>query len=119
MSGLTGAYKKGGESGVEKQSQDNELVFHTLFDEEFRGSSAEEVVQALYENSRQGMGGISFDDWWGYQSNNWKGRYGLSVPLVNEPEACAKLLKVMVKVGALESGPLPKQSPPSVGGLDV
>jgi hypothetical protein len=108
MSGLTGAYKKGGESGVEKQSQDNELVFHTLFDEEFRGSSAEEVVQALYENSRQGMGDISFDDWWKYQTTVWENKYGMSVPSNDTPRACEKLLEILVDVGALEKGPLPK-----------
>jgi len=41
------------------------LIYHTSFGE-FEGASADEVVQGLYEYSRQGTG-ADFEKWWRYQ----------------------------------------------------
>ncbi len=94
----------------------DKLQFHTLFGEEFTGSSPEDVIETLYQNSKEGMGGITFDQWWAYQSETWQQKYGLTVPPHGEPEASHKLLEIMVGVGALEQGPHPTDNPKSVDG---
>jgi len=83
------------------------LTFHTLFNMEFSGSSAKEVVQALYEDSKKGMEELSFEDWWKYQQVSWQGKYALSIPPHDKPDACEKLLNILIKVGVLEEGKLP------------
>lgn len=108
-------------SGVDPVQPDNngEYVFHTLFDEEFRGRSPEEVIRALYENSRAGMN-VDYDGWWDYQTKLWGQTFKQSVPAMGEDNDCLKLLSVMVKNGALETGPLPeKQIPSDERGLHV
>jgi hypothetical protein len=82
------------------------LIYHTSYGE-FEGASADEVVQLLYEYSRQGTG-VDFEKWWRYQKNVWKLRYGLDVPEDPRSEnASQKMLDVMVKSGALVPGPTP------------
>lgn len=85
------------------------LAYHTLFGEEFCGASPEEVVAALYRGSKAGIEDLTYESWWDYQSKLWRQKYGLSIPDRNAPEACRRLLDLMVKIGALESGPIPPQ----------
>ena len=82
------------------------LIYHTSFGE-FEGASADEVVQALYEYSRQGTG-ADFEKWWRYQKNVWKLRCNLDVPEDPKSEnASQKMLDVMVQARALVPGPTP------------
>jgi len=74
------------------------LIFHTAFKEEFRGETAEQVVEALYQNSAKGMGDISFADWWKYQQTMWNGKYGISIPASDTRGAHQTLLDVLTKV---------------------
>jgi len=83
------------------------LTFHTPFDVEFNGSSAEEVVQALYKDSKKGMEELGFKDWWKYQQESWRIKYALTIPPHDEPGACEELLNILIKVGVLEEGKLP------------
>ena len=86
------------------------LVYHTFY-KEFRGNSAEEIVQQLYEDSKKGTG-CTFPEWWSYQQRIWKDRYNHEVPAADAEQAPQKLLDVLLKVGALEQGqrPLPRRS---------
>lgn len=93
------------------------FTFHTLFKEEFHGISAEIVVDQLYLSSKAGMGNITFDEWWQFQSGLWKGKYGLSFPDRHETDACRKLLDIMVTIGALEQGPLPQKIKSGTDGM--
>jgi hypothetical protein len=82
------------------------FVFHTLFGEEYRGVTPEEVVEKLYRKSEEGMN-ISFPEWWGYQTKLWKRLYGIKIPSGEARQASRRLLKIFVRIGALEKGPLP------------
>ena len=84
------------------------MYFLNSFDREYSGETAEEVIETLYQNSRRGMGDISMDDWWAYQTKLWKTRYGMNVPDRNTPNAYEGLLKIMVQVGALTVGRTPE-----------
>lgn len=100
--------KAGAPAKAEERPGDDNLHFHTFFDEEFNGHSARDIIDQLYESSRSGMGNISFEDWWDYQSSLWKSRYRLKTPDPDSQGACEKMLENMVKVGALLEGRLPR-----------
>lgn len=91
-----------------KNEKQRGLVFHTYFGEEFRGTDPEDVINQLYLSSKEGMGDITFEDWWRYQQKLWRGRYGLKVPKHYRKNAGEKMLRVMLRVGALKEGPLAK-----------
>lgn len=85
------------------------LIFHRAFlKEEFSGETPEDIVKALYENSKKGMGDISYEDWWEYQTNMWASRYGKGVPPLDTHGAHQILLDILVEVGALKEGALPQ-----------
>jgi hypothetical protein len=83
----------------------NARTYHTFYDE-FHADSAQDLVQALYENSRRGTG-CSHPEWWRYQQAVWKQVSERIVPEPDEPLACEKLVDILVDVGALEPGPQP------------
>ena len=81
-----------------------QLVYHTFY-KEFSGSTAEEVIQRLYEDSKEGTG-CSFPEWWDYQKKLWGQKYDHAIPETPDAEnAHQKLLDFLVEVGALEVGP--------------
>ena len=85
------------------------LYFHRSFlKQEFSGDTPEEVVQALYEDSKTGMDNITFADWWEYQRWVHSIKYDTPFPDIDEPQACQKLLVCCLKAGGLEYGRLPK-----------
>jgi hypothetical protein len=80
------------------------LVYHT-FISEFKGADAKEVIQAVYEDAKQGTG-ATFQEWWDYQKKLWSKKYGVDIPeSPDSPDASQKLLDILVDVGALEVGP--------------
>lgn len=83
------------------------MIFHTSFNEEFCGNNAREVIRKLYENSKRGMGDISFESWWLYQRKIWKMKYGVNLPEEPIEGAHEVLLDFFVDVGALNVGSLP------------
>lgn len=85
-----------------KETKKAKRVFYTDFGEEFSGTEPEEVINQLYLSSKEGMGDITFEGWWRYQQKLWRGRYGLGVPKYHRKNACEKMLRVMLKVGALK-----------------
>ena len=99
------------------QTSSDAYIYHTLFGEEFRGETAEEIISALYENTRRGRE-LSFEEWWAYQDRLWSGRYGDNVPDKESKGAYKKLLSIMVKRGALDKGPLPQNLKPQKPGAD-
>lgn len=79
------------------------LYFHRGFlQQEFCGDTPEEVVQALYEDSKIGMNNISFADWWDYQRWVHGIKYNTPFPNIDEPEACQKMLVCFLKGGRVE-----------------
>jgi hypothetical protein len=101
-----------------KKNTELSLVFHTLFEEEFSGSSPQDIVQALFENSKKGLGDITFEQWWDYQRNLWSQKYRFQIPDHDAEGASQALLDSLLQVGALEKGVLPVSSHESRG-LDV
>lgn len=94
-----------------KRPKAKPLYFHRIsLDQEFSGDTPEEVVQALYEDSKIGMGNISFDEWWEYQ--RWVaglGGFERDFPEQDNPEPCQKLLVYFLKGGGLSYGELSKE----------
>jgi hypothetical protein len=86
------------------------FVFHTYFNEQFQGDSENDIIQALYHNSKEGMNNISFEDWWDYQNNLWLSKYRTQLPPPNAPDASKKMLDLLVRTGALLQGPLTSQT---------
>jgi len=82
------------------------LVFHTFYGE-FSGDSPEDIVQQLFEDSRQGIGPeLTKQKWWDYQRTLWKRLEGKKLPASpDEPGAAKAFLACMVEVEALEVGP--------------
>ena len=75
--------------------------------QEFSGDTPEEVIQALYEDSRTGMDNISFADWWEYQRKVHAIKYPDPFPDIDDPDAYQKLLVCFLKAGGLKRGRLP------------
>ena len=72
MKNIKSNYNQENEEDLIKESYVQDMMyFHTLFGEEFSGNSPEEIVQSLYQNSKKGMGDISFENWWQYQKIMW------------------------------------------------
>lgn len=93
-----------------KRSKPEPFYFHRPFlKQEFCGDTPEEVVQALYEDSKIGMNNITFTDWWDYQRKVHAIKYRDPFPDIDEPEACQKLLVCCLKAGGLSYGRLPKE----------
>ena len=80
------------------------LIYHTFY-KEFSGSSPEEIIRHVYEDSKDGTG-CNFLEWWNYQKQLWGSKYGHVIPDSPESDnASQKLLDVLIEVGALEAGP--------------
>jgi len=89
----------------------SDRVYHTFY-AEFRGASADQIVDQLYEDSRKGTG-ADFATWWAYQKTIWKDRCGLSVPDdPNAPGASETFIDILLKAGVLEPGPRRQESKP-------
>jgi hypothetical protein len=86
--------------------QSNSMLIYHRLGQQFQGT-AEEVVRALYEDSRRGMNNISFEDWWKYQTKLWKAKYNIDVPEIRSEGAFGDFLKIQIQVGALQEGPVP------------
>lgn len=82
-----------------------DAVYNNFFNE-FKGETPEDVIRAVYENTRL-ENNFSYEDWWKYQQDLWKGRYNADIPSHDKRGACAVLLDTLLKVGALEKGPKP------------
>lgn len=82
------------------------LRYHTYYGE-FAGDTAADIVQQLYEDSRQGIGpDLTKQKWWDYQRTAWKLRVGKKLPAtVDKKGAPEAFIAFMVKIGALEEGP--------------
>jgi len=78
------------------------LRYHTFF-AQYQGDNAEDIIKAIYKDSKSGTT-MNFGEWWAYQRDLWKAKYNKTVPDQNAPNACKKLLAILVDVGALESG---------------
>ncbi len=92
------------------------LVYHTFF-AEFRGDTPEDVVQALYADSAR-VTLFTFPQWWDYQKRLFGPNIWPGFPSIDSPDASRKILDVLVKLGALETGPQPKkQSLPGAAAL--
>lgn len=81
------------------------LVFHTFY-AEFRGDTPEQLVAALHKDAEAGTD-LDYQQWWAWQRKLWSYTRGYTVPSPDEPHACAKLIDILVDVGALERGPRP------------
>jgi hypothetical protein len=86
------------------------LTFHTLFKEAFTGETPEDVIMAVYLDSAP-VTGLTFAQWWAYQQRIWSARYGVVVPDLGASGAHARLLEILVKVGALVPGRRPSGAP--------
>ncbi|MGZ9097829.1 MAG: hypothetical protein ACXW30_05990 [Micavibrio sp.] len=80
-------------------------VYNNVFNE-FHGKTPDEVIQAVYQESRAHTG-ASYDEWWSYQQDIWRRSYDAHIPDSQANGACEVLLKVLLDVGALEEGPKP------------
>lgn len=85
-----------------------EYVIHNAIDGEFRASTPEALVALLYENSRVGMGNISFEDWWLYQRGMYAGGFGMRLPDYDGEKAAIKLIRYHLKLGIYHLGPQPQ-----------
>jgi len=90
------------------------LTYHTFY-RQFEGNSAEDIVKALYQDSRAGLD-ATFEEWWQYQTSLWNRKYGLSVPDQGSENAAQGLLDVLLKVGALNEGEKPLKNSAAVPG---
>lgn len=78
------------------------MSYHTFY-AEYRGATPEEVIQSVYADAKAGTD-MSFEEWWQYQKDLWKYKYGKEAPDAGAADASHKLLKLLVDVGALEPG---------------
>jgi hypothetical protein len=85
------------------------LVYHTFF-KEYHGADAESVLQAVHADAHTGTG-MTYREWWQWQQHLWQRRYQLEVPPPEAPAAADRLLGVLVRIGALKSGPRIKARP--------
>lgn len=76
------------------------LSYRTFF-ARYTGATPEDVIQAIYADSKAGTG-MSFEEWWEYQGDVWSLKYGIKIPKRDEPDASRKLLDILIDVGALE-----------------
>ena len=88
--------------------------FHAWNDGEFRGDTAEEIIGLLYEVSRSGIPGLTFDEWWRYQNRMWRRFFPLDLPEEGDEKKFEKLLVSMVKGRGLQVGPY-REMPPVRG----
>lgn len=89
---------------------DSLLVYHTFLSE-YRGVSAEDIIQRIYEDSASGTG-ASVSQWWDNQKKLWGREYTHDVPnSPEEPNASQRLLEILLEVGALEVGPQKPHKP--------
>lgn len=82
------------------------LTYHTFY-AEYQGRTAQEILSAIHQDAQKGTG-QSYSEWWGYQQKLWSHLYGIDVPDAGTPHAVDQLLDILVKVGALETGPSPR-----------
>ena len=83
------------------------MLHYKTFFNKYSGKTPEDVIQAVYADSKAGTG-MSFDEWWKYQGDVWDLKYGLKVPEKDKPGAARELLEFLVDVGALEAVKKPK-----------
>lgn len=83
------------------------LVFHTFYHDAYEGDSAEEVLRAVHAQL-SAVTGLSFEEWWEYQTQLWAHRYELRVPELGSAGAYEELLAILVQVHALEPGRRPR-----------
>jgi hypothetical protein len=86
------------------------LTFHTFFKESFSGETPEDVLAAVYAESAPSTG-LTYSEWWAYQQRVWRTLYGIVVPDLDSPCAHARLLEILVDVGALLPGKRPPDTP--------
>lgn len=83
-----------------------ELVFHDLLGNEFRGSTALEVQQEFYMASLRGVPDQLFSEWKDYQIKILKMSCGVRLKEIDTEQGARKWLVALVKYGLTEVGPL-------------
>jgi hypothetical protein len=104
MTKIAATYGKSAKTPSDGEDQGQPaLVYHTFF-AEYKGDTPDDIIRSLHADSHRETK-ISLSGWWEYQATLWKHKYDIDVPDIDSENAAADMIKVLLKVGALEHGP--------------